>query len=421
MRFLTITLILGIFLLSGNLLTVMGIGYSADGSNVLIKMHPTLYLAAFLALASLYTGRGIAFLKFHKCLRSYFFLLLTLGIAFAVSVARSVFGSSPGGEYYIIFTTLLLPLLAFISLSWLTKSDFRRVLFALRAIIAASSLVGIAERVFDISVLPRLISGEVMEYGWRAVGLMGHPLTSASVAGLALLYLILSPRGSIITKLPEIIIHVLALFCFAGRSALVGCAVLIALRGILLIAGALLNRDLRLLPRFALLGVAAALLLPLALNLDFLAKGFERFQGIDGGSANVRLRTLDMLGSLDSADIWLGMGLAQRTSIMTSFDVPTIENAWLMWMLIFGLILATLILIALVIFCVRLTASLQSPAGYMFTFFFIVATTSISVGSKSLLLSYTLLFVFVTCVDLGRVAAPARRRAVRRPAAALLR
>ena len=389
-RYLSILAIICSFPLNGPLLDLLGWPYDSPGAPTLLKIAPATFLFGAGAALAIFSGRS----RFFALLRAPWFLIYLAAVV--ILIARAVFiTESSGGELSTAFVTYGTPLMALISLQ-LDRDDLNRIGIMLRIFFAFDSLMALAERVVGHRFVPSFMDSYAGEH--RAAALLAHPLLASQLTGQLLLILVLSPqrRVPIAVRAVEIILHVLAMFAFGGRTALVFLP-------FILIAYALFARNRRgevrvtALQRVLPIAVALAGVLFVFLPIPFIEATLQRFTE-DNGSANTRNAAISIIQSLDLHGLLFGIDIYQRTLLMAFFKTSQgIELGWIALTLSYGLIAIIPLAIGLPLFLFGAARTLNRSATYAAIYFLTITAGAAGLASKGLFIADLLILMQVLC------------------------
>lgn len=380
-RFTLMAAVFSAFLFSPALLYVLGINYAGQGGNPLEKIHfATLLGLVALGLSVLVTGK----MRFIGLSPRTFFSLIAL-IAFATGQLL-LLGRPASG----LLVTFLTPILLLYLITTVSADLFRFLRCAIMALLIVNSFTGLAEFAFGITLLPHVAGAIEIHGDTRALGLVGHPLTAAFLAGIALVHLVIAGAiaGFRRVALLEIALHGAALLAFGGRLALLAALSLLIVF-VLCDRAALLRLPARrrVLIRTALVvGISAGALAASAFGLaDQILTRFAE----DGGSTATRWAALNLATHLSPDALFFGLAPDQRAEMLAAFDTPYgIEITWIGWLVDYGLFIALALLAALGLI---LRACLRGGTRvhyYMTAYFLICISGAQGLGAKSLLLAW---------------------------------
>lgn len=380
---------LSLFLFSNSLLNELGVGYMSAQGSALGKLHPSLWLSAptatLVALRLVRVDRPIP-LGVSGSWRP----MLVIGLAAALTSAT--LSRDGGGNVSAALVTFVGPALLAFLLQHATPRDLRGMRLFLAAFFVANSLVGLAEAATSWRLLPFYVADEVITFDTRPTAILGHPLTNALLTGVMLLALLIRQlaSGLRVVAIGLMALHLAALFAFGGRAALF---LTLAIAGLILLRALATSSALQR-PRAVVLascGVTAlATLFALGLAdplLDRLASAVD--------STNTRYAALRLPAMLSLKEWLIGAEPAARAAYQSVLDMPYgIEIAPIAMVLAYGLPLTLLLLVATCQLLLRWSHNSVPGTRYLVLYFALAVTTSLSIGSKSLLLSQMLVILF---------------------------
>ena len=371
------------YLLSEMALTNLGLGYAEGGGSPLEKIHPATYLA-FLTLLFMGARHGNP-LRLLDIIVSYrglaLFLLSWLVLFGWVTFIRKT-------PFSPLIDTFLAAIAIFLLLQDLSESSLRKMALMLHAILTVNAMLGLYEYISGWRLTPYAIGSIVIETDWRSTAILGHPLANASTTGSYIVALALGGGRDLPRPLRPAAfgLQLLAMIAFGGRSSLVtalmivGCVM--AWRLIAILRGG----------RFDRLTVALVFLLaPLAVAAiagAYMGGFFDQFIlrfSDDLGSAKARVIMLDFFRIIPTWDIIIGPDPTYVASLQSLEGIEFgIESFWVGFIFAHGAIMATLFFIGLGAFCWQLVRKTRPETAMLLIFFFLVASTSVSLSVKTL-------------------------------------
>jgi hypothetical protein len=405
------------FLISGNLLFLLGVDYVSAGGNPLVKLHPGTFLAAAGAmLVLLGGGRADGLRRMYQetpALAVFMTLIPVCAIYSVVSV-----GFSGVGVYV---ESYFAPGLVVLALCTGTPRQLRILGYTVLAFALVNVVISVGESLTQTHMIPMQIGDVDMEKmqaqadadDFRGAALYDHPLTGALVTALSV-FMLLGMRLPMIVAAPCFTLLLVGLLAFGGRAAM-GVTIALVVIG----TAATLMRGLatrRLSGSFLAALCGGLLVLPpimvfLVTSTDIGARIMSHLYVDD--SAQVRNIQWDVLGLLDMRDMLFGVSL-ERTAVLKTqigLDAATtdIENFWLLMFLNLGIIGFLVYLVAFFSFLFHLGRRVRNPLGWaMVLGAVLIASTSNSLGRKS----SDLVFLAVCMLPLIGFAEVARHRVV---------
>lgn len=376
-----------LFMVNGPLLDLVGWTYSTSGGSFITKVHPAILLlmpAAFLGLLS-NDARHRAILK-----RPWFALYLVAAVVLTVRAAVNQGGMA--GQLAAAIVTFLMPAVLMIAIQGINRLQWDAIGTGLRVFFVLNSLMALLERTIGMRFVPSFLDAT---RNVRAAALVGHPLNGALLTGLLIVFLV-SARPKVgervALRLPEILLHVGALFAFGGRSSLVFTTAVVLASGII-VWRSRTQRQMTPLQRAIPFLIIAIGIFFVFLPIPFIEATLERFQG-DSSSTEVRNASLNMLNGVTGHDILYGLTEERKQILLDFFNAPVIEISWIAIMLTYGLVPAVLIILGLVALMIGVAKSLDRSAMWMTLLFGIVSLGSLAIGGKSLLIAQSLIMMY---------------------------
>ena len=390
-----------IFAISPMVLARAGLAYETSGGSVLHKVHPGTWVA-LIALGLVALHRGVFRLGGEV-------LALSPGLAVFAATWLLLFAyvvlARRGLPLTPIIDTFLLPIVLFPLIAGLGPSAGSRIALMLHALFTANALVGVAEFTTGWRLSPYIVAGSELAGDWRSTAIFGHPLANASLAGTYVLALAVGGGRDLPALARPVLIglQLAAMVAFGGRAAVVILIALLAALLLLALVRFLAGGRLRIAD-----AAGAILVVPLVglatlglIDLGFFDRFAERFVS-DGGSARARLVMFRLLERLAWEDILLGPdpGLIATRQWIEGLDFG-IESFWVGFVLLYGLLVSAIFFIGLAALCREILRATRPGAALALVYFFVVASTSLSLSAKSPLLGMTVAVLLVLLRDDG--------------------
>ena len=408
----TFAAVLVLFLVSPVTLEANGIQYIVSTGGIMAKLHPATFIViAALSLRILAARRPIQS-GWHLLTKDVGVVLLLMAIT--IALAFSIGGSST--PLTPLIDTFLLPILFFILLRDLDANLMKWLAIALLVILSANAAMAIYEflrgvHLVHIEAAPGTsydpTRGDTvfdwrsaLSDDWRATALFGHPLSNGVITGCAILCLV-APGSHWLPKIARLIIPVALLasmFAFGARTALVLSIVFSA--GLYLQGSAeALGRGSRLRPRdiaFGLLAVGLAIgLLAILLHTGFFDKTLDRFSR-DEGSATTRVTMFSLFDPLTWGAIILGPDQDAVETLQRMYGLEFgIESSWVGLVLTYGLVVTSVIMLALAAFSWSVVKTCGRGAALVLLFYMILVSVSASLSGKTITLAMAVVLVLV--------------------------
>ncbi|MBN8874197.1 MAG: VpsF family polysaccharide biosynthesis protein [Rhodospirillales bacterium] len=379
------------FLVSVNLMYMVGIDYNAPGGNIFVKLHPGTFFALAGATLVLFGGRHAEGLRRLYAERPGLATFLTLMPILAVFSVISV-GFS-GVAVYI--ESYIAPGLLLVALTAGTPKQRRLLAYVVLGFALLNVAISVGESLNQAHMIPLQIGDADMEKlqaqadvdEFRGAALYDHPLTGAMVTAIALFMLLGMQLPGLVSGIAFAVL-LIGLFSFGGRAAMGMSVVMLAVCTAATLARGLVTR--RLSGGFIAAIVAGLLFLPplvafVLTSTDIGARLVSHLYYDD--SAAVRHQQWEVLDHTNFRDMMFGVSpdrmMELKAEIGLDAATTDIENFWLIMFLNLGVIGFGLYLIAFFAFMIHLGRSTKHPLGWVvLVTMIIVASTSNSLGRK---------------------------------------
>ncbi len=324
-------------LILGNTLLNSFISYTLPGGTFLEKIHPANYLL-FPALALLLFQRKF-YENFQLCRRNINDLLLFF-TATALIALISVAIKGPAGMAYLVDTHIFAAALGIIAYCCSAQQK-RFIKTTVLIFVVINSLLAIGEMALQRHLIGYAQHAHMPSF--RAAAFFGHPLKNALITSTALFF-VFTTSWRPGTKLLFSTLYAIALLCYGGRMASI--VITVATCSYLLV---LFFRDFKERPKYLEISIfifsIPVILLTGYVLVNYFGLGsrmFERELLDQSGMARINLFYIFSYISLDT--LITGMPAADVVQLSRSaLDMPTIENFWVMLILVLGLPVAVLI------------------------------------------------------------------------------
>lgn len=383
-------LAVSLFALPNNLLVGAGIRYMSGEGSLLEKLHPSFYLLCLICVMTAML-RPVAWRAIPDWLRRGW-LLPSLAALVSLAVV-ALMARSGGGDLSSLVITFLAPAM----LAYVLQFAGTRAVSATSGFLAlffiANSGLGLFEFLSGWRLLPFYAADQLITFDNRPTALLGHPLVNALLTGAVLLVSLsrLVSFGLSPGLLLAAALHLCGLLLFGGRAALVLCLGLAAF--MLLRHFGVLSRVLLAFSRRAMMLCALGLLALTVLLASGIADPLlERFAA-STKSDQSRLATVAVLSQLTFGEWSMGLEPEMRRVYHAMLNTPFgFESAPIAMTAAYGLPLTVLLLFSA--WCLLSRFARQAGQHITVTYFMLTSATSLSIGSKSLLVSQMLLILF---------------------------
>lgn len=367
------------FVVSPNLLFVLGVDYASEAGSFIEKIHVATLLALGALLASA-VSRGK--LRFSTIPPGIFVPILMFCLIVVMACAYR------GISVTNFVTSMVTPLLLVLVLDNAGDRERQWIGSTVVFILLANSALAIAEQALGFRLLPRIAGTTLYSGDLRSVGLLGHPLTASVITGAYIIHLVIDRLGERLAPglVAQLLLHGVALLFFGGRLALGATGLLLA--SFLIFDGSRApGRRLAGARRGFLLlllgGMAGAALLSGAAD-PLIARVID-----DEGSALTRLQAFSILGALPWEQLLTGFSPSEKLTIAQALGVsPAIEITWLAWVIDYGVPIAVGLVLTLLVLLYCCCERGRRSHPYMVALLLISLSGFLGLGGKTLLLGW---------------------------------
>lgn len=378
------------FVLPGSLLPLIGWNY-LGGASEPEKIHPATYLLIVVVGWTLLVDPVFRRRCLAQAETDYALVAFAL-VAFATSLFAVAARGASAANLIETFGLAIVVRIVIVAIPRGPLAQFRFFVDLLFIVGLASVLAEYVLRrnfIFDAPAFYDPNIRQIVVPEFRAAGIFGHPLTAAGFFSLyAILNLIATPvRLSLgcVTRLLLAAVSFIAIFPTGGRTALLAGGLIVAayLTGSVLqsiVRGSFSKSGLTL---FVVFLTIAGLMVPVLAQLDVFEVMFARFES-DDGSAVSREYALQILTNTRLDDLWFGMNQNDVLALQNKFGLVAIENSWINFALVCGLILTMLLLVTYLLFLFWSNAKYcTSGIYYVALFQFILSNATNDLWSKN--------------------------------------
>ncbi len=390
-------------------LVELGFSYDEAGGTALEKIHPGTMLAALILVLAMATQRNPLKWLISTAERTPALVVYALAIALLMAHTIQVVKL----PFTPLIDTFIAPLIVYLLYRHLPQGRGRRLALTVHGLLLVNAAVGLAEFATGLRLTPLVAAGVVIDDDWRSTALLGHPLANASLTGAYLLMLVLGAGRDLPVVMRPIAFGLGAagLVVFGGRAATVLLAVILlvlaAQRAIRILRGARFNQT-SILAAVAIAPLAGIVLVGLA-EAGFFDQFVERFID-DKGSADARWEMFELFRHLSWHDLILGPDARQLETLRSMYGLDFgIESFWIAYLLTNGIIVSVMFFAALLLFCREIQRAVIPGGTWVLVFFFLVASTSVSLSAKSPLFAVLILMMLVLLRNTADETASGRR------------
>lgn len=379
--------VVGIYTLSGAMLSNWKIHYLTTGGGFYEKLHPATY-AALLAFLVLLLRQGNPVGEIDRMFSTAKPLLVYL-LFWSFLLIQMFVLERP---FTVIIDTFLVPMVLCLIIWRLSPSQRRPLVFALHVSILLNVVIGYYEYFSGHRLFPLSLGGDLVVLGeWRSSALLGHPLTASGLVAAYILALVLRPQicPMALLRLPLIAFCLGSLMAFGGRTALVFVLVILACMAGLEMLRLLRGGRTTLPTAIAAICVlfAAVAILSAAYDLGIFDKMLLRFSS-DKGSAHARVATMALLSHFDLSELLLGPSQGRVSALQTQLGLDYgIENFWIASTVQFGAVHTALLSLGLAAFFFEIYRRSARAVLVLFLLIAIIAASSVSFSSKNIQLA----------------------------------
>lgn len=381
-----------LFLLPNSLLNLIGINYMGTGGSALGKLHPSFYLSLTALGFTFLLSRSVAG-HFSNAVKGTY--RLPMAAAILTTFVTMILSRSGTGDFSAAIVTFLTPaIVAYVFQFASTKS--RQFIYNFLVIFfAINSLVGLVELVTSWRLLPYYVSDQIITFDRRPTALLGHPLLNALLTGAFLLAMITRQitLGQKVPQLLQMALHGAAIFAFGGRASL---AFLVIISGIYALrhSGLIVRAKVRQSVRSMALVISGILFFVVLTVTGVTETLLDRFVNATD-STNTRFAALSLLEMLSFREWLIGVEGPARTFYLNVLQTPFgIEISVIAMIYVYGLPLAALLIWSTYRLLFQWASNDYPGKRYLVVFFIMSTLTSLSIGSKSLLISQFLIILF---------------------------
>ncbi|HXY59707.1 MAG TPA: VpsF family polysaccharide biosynthesis protein [Methylocystis sp.] len=399
------------FAVSPMALGFFGITYDSAGGAAWQKLHPATYLIALaITLGLLGRDNRVAYLR--KVLAKLPGVAFFVAIWILLTVYAALVRHSPITSLLETFLIAVTALVMYDELPQRVQSGLR--LF-LHVFLSVNALVGLGEHLTHMRVFPYVIGGEEVTGDHRSTALMGHPLQNAATSAAYLLCLFLGGDAALapMTRLALILVQIIGLACFGGRTAIVASALIIGANllkdFVFVLLGARFDmRRVLALTIGAPLVLAAVFYVALAGTFDDTAARFIE----DNGSAEARVIMWRLFDSFALPDLLIGPDPEAVNTRLVDLGIGIgIENTWISLIFQYGVLMTLFFVAGLLALFWEFWRRSREGAFQLFLFFLALISSAIGLAAKTMIFNHFALLLLLVFSERQEEAAPARRGA----------
>ena len=332
------------FLLPGDALPMLGWQYYGGGGEFQ-KIHPATYLTIVVFSLLIAVDRTFRRRCLAQLMSDYAFVAFAIAATATSFVAIVVRGASIANLAE-TFALALIVRLAIVAIPRKPMIQFRTFVDVLFFVGAASVFFEFAFKrslIFENPVFYDPNTGQTIVTEFRAAGIFGHPLSAAGFFSLyAILNFVSTPMRlsfGCATRLFLAGLAFVAVLPTGGRSSLLAGALIMTVYLAVSVLRALAKGSFSKagLVWFVALLTCMVFSLPVMERFDVFNVMLARFSHDDGSTLS-REYALQLVLSQRLEDLWLGFDLEYVLNLQRRFRLVAIENAWMNFALVCGLI-----------------------------------------------------------------------------------
>jgi hypothetical protein len=396
--------IFSMFILSGDVLNLLGYNFALPGGSAIFKIHPSFYLLFMGYVSLLIYKNGWNIIHDSLLKKQNFFLLLACFFCFCYQIIILNQSITP------LIVTWIYPVLLFCLHDRFSQEQRSLIYKVLLWIITINALLGIVEYARSESFFPRLYlsaeTGDLMDItAWgfsRASSLYGHPLSATLISAIVVVGFYAKSIHATLTKNEMIccFMSILSLPAFGGRTSIAIALMMLFFITSLKFYMSLSQRNH--ISRVKAIVISAAILLtPLIVlvlyNLGLFDTLLARIED-DNGSAETRWTALYILFDTPSLEIIFGDFNKQLFERQLLYGTKYgIEVFWLAMLLQYGLLISLAMTYILFVFHRYIYKNIDSYTLWPSATFLLSVSASVGLATKTLSLAQFLvlsLFLF---------------------------
>ena len=379
--------------------------YYDTGGTFLDKLHPATLIAFALVLLPVVTARNPLSAAIEFVARNVKLMPFVLATIFTMVYAAQLFGHS----FTIFIETFIGAVAMFVLFSNLDENTRRKLALLLHLLLFVNAVLAFYEVFTGFRLTPLVVNGEELLDEPRATALLGHPLSNALVAGCYATVLALGGGKDLpqLLRTPLLFVALASLVPFGGRAATATCLLTLLMIGAgvgaRILRGQRFNRG-NLIAALFMFPVCAIGLVT-AFEFGWLDTLLDRLVD-DEGSAGTRIVMFELFNHFTLSELFWGTNPQELMTWVRLYGLEYgIESFLVAFLLHYGIFTAIVFMPNLFYFLYLLVRATGTRKTWFPVFyFFVVALASVSLSSKSPILS----IIVVLLLTLMRKYKPAR-------------
>ncbi|ABD05719.1 conserved hypothetical protein [Rhodopseudomonas palustris HaA2] len=366
-----------LFVVSANVLDLIGYDYSAIGGSPITKIHVSTYFIVLLFAVFLVTypqkGDLARYYLATKLGSIFFFCAATFAVINIVVDGRNGFGMYFDTDLHLFLCAMLLP--------FVTPENMDRLERFLHWFFLANAVLAVVELAIGFNIFPLITYSPdgMTTVEPRATAFLSHPLHAATITCVYIVSLLCGAGRDLRPnlRLPMIGLQCAALLAFGGRTAFLLTGLIMAgmlLWGAFRAAAGMKMSQRGLIVWFSIIpvGIAAVAVLAAIGAFDPLLDRFTE----DGGSARTRWLMVPLLLSFDWGDMLWGAHTEYVRSQVYSFGLEWgVENPFIQMSVFQGVVIASLIMLGILLLIWEAYRRMTAKAIYPIAVFFFLCST----------------------------------------------
>jgi hypothetical protein len=340
-----------LFVVSANVLDLIGYDYSAIGGSPITKIHVSTYLIVLMFGVFVATYPQKADLARYylatKLGSLFFFCASTFAVINIVADGRNGFGMYFDTDLHLFLCAMLLP--------FVTPGNMERLERFLHWFFLANALLAVVELAIGFNIFPLITYSPdgMTTIEPRATAFLSHPLHAATITCVYIVSLLCGAGSGLRPNLrmPMILLQSAALLAFGGRTAFLLTGLIMAgmlLWGMFRYAAGMKVSHRAMIGWFSIIPVGIAVVAVLA-SIGAFDPLLDRFTE-DGGSARSRWLMVPLLLSFDWGDLLWGAQSDYVRSQIYSFGLEWgVENPFIQMSVFQGVVVASMIMLGILL------------------------------------------------------------------------
>ncbi|MGP9813506.1 VpsF family polysaccharide biosynthesis protein [Rhodopseudomonas sp. NSM] len=366
-----------LFVVSANVLDLIGYDYSAIGGSPITKIHVSTYFIVLLFAVFLvtYPQKG-DLARYYLATRLgsiFFFCAATFAVINIVVDGRNGFGMYFDTDLHLFLCAMLLP--------FATPDNMDRLERFLHWFFLVNAVLAVVELAIGFNIFPLITYSPdgMTTIEPRATAFLSHPLHAATITCVYIVSLLCGAGKGLRPNLrmPMILLQCAALLAFGGRTAFLLTGLIMA--GMLLwsmfrYAAGMKVSQRGLIVWFSIIPVGIAVVAVLA-SIGAFDPLLDRFTE-DGGSARSRWLMFPLLLSFDWGDLLWGAHTDYVRSQIYSYGLEWgVENPFIQMSVFQGVIIASLIMLGILLLMWEAYRRMTAKAIFPIAVYFFLCST----------------------------------------------